>query len=592
MANKLTTDILVNLSGNLTQKARQYGGAMKEFASGNSRAMNLIRSSTAAAGRGLDALGNRYVAFGAGLLGGTAMKGVADFEAQMVRLGTNAKLTTDQVDALKNKITEVSNAPDIKVDYREMATAADTLLGLTGNVDFVNENLENAGLVMQGFGADANTAGQLLAQFYEKNIRGSDQVRATLDQLYGQFAVGSASVEEIARASPKLFSIIQGKGPAAIAQMGGLVQIFKKTKGSTDEAVTSLQAVFASLNNKKNVEFLRKQGIDVFKKGTKELKEPVELLMQILDRAKYDPLKLGDVFDQTGLQGLSSLYSKENRDLLLQMVNGQVELGETQKASAKNAATYKSAMVGLNNEWSKFADRNLAEPVKELAAAIQSVSSQDIQNWLDIGRNIALAAGGLVAIKKGVDAARWTKGVWDAAKGSKSGPLGGAAASLGATPVYVVNMPGGGLGGGLDELAGGKGGAAGAAGKASKLAAGLAAAGTVAYGATLIPEFSPVNVSRSAERTASAKNMTPTFFGPGAQGVFGLNANGISAAPGLMDVIDEIKGWLSGSSPAQAPQQQQLAVDVKVSDDRVSVKTRSAAPGMQVRTDTGPSLMP
>lgn len=583
MANKLTTDILVNLSGNLTQKARQYGGAMKEFANGNSRAMNLIRSSTAAAGRGLDALGNRYVAFGAGLLGGTAMKGVADFEAQMVRLGTNAKLTTDQVEALSTKIRDVANAPDIKVDYRDMATAADTLLGLTGSVDFVNENLENAGLVMQGFGADANTAGQLLAQFYEKGIRGSDQVRATLDQLYGQFAVGSASVEEIARASPKLFSIIQGKGPAAIAQMGALAQIFKKTKGSTDEAVTSLQAVFASLNNKKNVEFLSKQGIDVFKKGTKELKEPVELLMQILDRAKYDPLKLGDVFDQTGLQGLSSLYSKENRDLLLQMVNGQVELGETQKASAKNAATYKGAMVGLNNEWSKFADRNLAEPVKALADAIKSVDSADIQNWLDIGRNIALAAGGLVAIKKGVDAARWTKGVWDAAKGGKGkGPLGGAAESLGATPVYVVNMPGGGLGGGLEDMAGGKGGAAGAAGKASKLVAGLAAAGTVAYGATLVPEFSPVNVSRASARNAEAKAAGP--------GMLGIDTTGISAAPGLMDMFDEIKGWFSGGNAK--PQQSNVALDVKVSDDRVTVKTRAAAPGVQVRTDTGPSLMP
>ncbi|MCW0135727.1 hypothetical protein OIU92_00175 [Escherichia coli] len=79
---------------------------------------------------------------------------------------------------------------------------------------------------------------------------------------------------DAARAAPKLFSIIQDQGPEAIAQMGAFAQVFAKNKGSIDETVTSIQAMYASLSDKKNIEFL-KNGIDVFVKGTKDIKSPM-----------------------------------------------------------------------------------------------------------------------------------------------------------------------------------------------------------------------------------------------------------------------------------------------------------------------------
>ncbi|MDA1379757.1 hypothetical protein PCI56_07670 [Plesiomonas shigelloides subsp. oncorhynchi] len=39
-------------------------------------------------------------------------------------------------------------------------------------------------------------------------------------------------------------------------------------------------------------------------------------------------------------------------------------------------------------------------------------------------------------------------------------------------------------------------------------------------------------------------------------------------------------------------QRVKASLDVKVSDDRVTVTTREAAPGLKVNVDTGPSLMP
>ncbi|MNZ79055.1 hypothetical protein D3C78_976490 [compost metagenome] len=240
--------------------------------------------------------------------------------------------------------------------------------------------------------------------------------------------------------------------------------------------------------------------------------------------------------------------------------------------AAVAASDFAASMQLVSNSWSQFANQQLAGPVAELADAINSLEPDAVQNWLETGKNIALVVGGLVAVKKGVDAVKWTKGIWDAAKPSKgggAGGMGGAMADLGATPVYVVNMPGGGMGGtdvgGPQEQGpGGK--------KTSRFGfKGFAQLGTIAVGASMIPDFSPINFSRSG----------------------GAMVSGFPQAPGLLDVFDEMQAFFTRDVQA-SPRPDNLAasLDIRVSDDRISVRTRDTAPGMQVRVDNGPSLMP
>ena len=49
---------------------------------------------------------------------------------------------------------------------------------------------------------------------------------------------------------------------------------------------------------------------------------------------------------------------------------------------------------------------------------------------------------------------------------------------------------------------------------------------------------------------------------------------------------------LSGSRQDGFEQKVNASLDIRVSDDRVTVRARDAAPGMTVRVDNGPSLMP
>ncbi|WP_370427905.1 phage tail protein [Escherichia coli] len=453
--NRLSTEIMINLAGNLTAKARQYGANMSQFARNHQKAMRLVKATTEAAGRGLDTLGNRYTAMIAGLGGSVTVKGVADFDAQMRRMGTNAKLNAEQVNTLKNAIRDVSNQKDIRIDASALGEGVDALLGKTGDYQYVVDNLRNMGLMMQAFGVDGQVAAGLMAQFWEKNVRGADAVSNMMDRLYSQFAVGSVSVADVARAAPKLFSIIQDQGPEAIAQMGAFAQVFAKNKGSIDETVTSIQAMYASLSDKKNIEFLKKNGIDVFVKGTKDIKKPYELMMEILKRAKYDPLKLQDVFDLTGMQGIKALLTPENRQLMEQMIYGTIELGSTQKAAQTNAEGFNAAIQSLNNEWQRFAEGQLAKPVQELADALNSVDQHTVQNWLQVGKYMAIALGGIIAIRKTYQFGKTLHDIMNP-KGKGKG-IPGAITDVfgsGVIPVYVVNMGsfGPGKDGGLPDL--------------------------------------------------------------------------------------------------------------------------------------------
>ncbi|HBC8324717.1 TPA: phage tail protein [Escherichia coli] len=451
--NRLSTEIMINLAGNLTAKARQYGANMSQFARNHQKAMRLVKATTEAAGRGLDTLGNRYTAMIAGLGSSLTIKQVADFDAQMRRMGTDAQLTTEQVKTLHDKIRDVSNQKDIRIDASALGQGASELLGKTGDYQYVVDNLRNMGLMMQAFGVDGQVAAGLMAQFWEKNVRGADAVNNMMDRLYSQFAVGSVSVADVARAAPKLFSIIQDQGPEAIAQMGAFAQVFAKNKGSIDETVTSIQAMYASLSDKKNIEFLKKNGVDVFVKGTKDIKKPYELMMEILKRAKYDPLKLQDVFDLTGMQGIKALLNPENRQLMEQMIYGTIELGSTQKAAQTNAEGFNAAMQSLNNEWQRFAEGQLAKPVQDLADALNSVDQNTVQNWLQVGKYMAIALGGIIAIRKTYQFGKTIHDIMNP-KGKGKGIPSGITDVFGSgvMPVYVVNMGSGGMNGNTGGL--------------------------------------------------------------------------------------------------------------------------------------------
>lgn len=583
MAKQLVTDIVINLAGNLAAKSRQYGQSMSQFAASNQRAMGLLRMSTDAASRGIDSLGNRYVALGTAMVGGAAVRGYAQLDRRISRIAINASISRDKAKELKDEINAVSNTKGIRIDPNEATSAVEEILTKTGDLAYAIENLPNIAAVIQATGAGGLEVGGIFTEFKKLAIDSSEAAMKAIDTLNMQGKQGAFTLANMAKEGPKIFAAYAAtgrEGASAVTELGAALQIIRQGVGSDAEAVTAFESIIRDITRPETVKKLKQLGnIDVF--DPEKLKQGKEVMRSL-------PVLIEEIVTKSG--GLSSKLSllnltDEAKRALKPVIAEYVQTGDVKafdeflKLSGDGSTTLNDAAVAasdfaaslqlVSNSWNQFANQQLAAPIAELADAINSLEPDAVQNWLETGKNIALVVGGLVAVKKGIDAVKWTKGVWDAAKpaGGKPGGAGGGFADLGAMPVYVVNMPGGGMGGGADLPGGGGTGGDGGK-KPGKFKAGFAnvLAGTMLYPAV---DYAAESLFGDTKFAQWAKNTTVGDLGSDAWNM--LSREGVTP---------------------RSREQVMGSLDIKVSDDRITVRARDAAPGLQVRVDNGPSLMP
>ncbi|WGV99818.1 hypothetical protein QF117_18125 [Vibrio sp. YMD68] len=146
-------------------------------------------------------------------------------------------------------------------------------------------------------------------------------------------------------------------------------------------------------------------------------------------------------------------------------------------------------------------------------------------------------------------------------------------------PVFVVNMPSGGMGGLGGDVPDGKNPKGGKPSNSRFMSlSNLAAATTVGYGLSIIPDFSPINVRRQSEVDRSQL------------------PEGFPVSAGLMDVVDDFRKWFSSSPSNEGVVNNpylssntggNINVDVSVSDDRITTKVTSSSPTIKIDPDTG-----
>lgn len=599
MAKQLVTDIVINLAGNLANKARQYGQSMSQFAANNQRSMNMLKMSTAAAGRGIDSLGNRYVALGTAMVGGAAVRGYAELDRRISRIAIAADISRDKAKELKDEINAVSNTKGIRIDPSEATAAVEEILTKTGDLEYAINNLPNIAAVIQATGAGGLEVGGIFTEFKKLAIDSSEAAMRAIDTLNMQGKQGAFTLANMAKEGPKIFAAYAAtgrEGAGAVTELGAALQIIRQGVGSDAEAVTAFESIIRDITRPETVKKLKQLGgIEVF--DPEKLKQGKEVMRSL-------PVLIEEIVTKSG--GLSSKLSMLNltdeaKRALKPVIAEYVQTGDVKafdeflKLSGDGSTTMNDAAVAasdfaaslqlVSNSWNQFANKQLAAPIAELADAINSLEPDAVQNWLETGKNIALVVGGLVAVKKGIDAVKWTKGVWDAAKPSKGGAggLGGAMADLGATPVYVVNMPGG----GFDIPTGGPDKPTGKVPKAfnalKKMTPGLLATGSfgLIYAASQAEEAQKLKAESDAAQVSRATLPTEPMLSN--KDAFAMMAQQLQA---------EVATGLSSPRQNAFEQKVNASLDIKVSDDRITVRTRDTAPGLQVRVDNGPSLMP
>jgi phage tail tape-measure protein len=532
--------------------ARSAAGAV-----GQIRAMGNVAG---AAGRALDKVGNRYSALvtGAGAVG--AARFIGNLQERFTRLGIQANIGADQVDALKRQIFEISRQKQIRVDPGEVTAGIERIIEKTGDLKLAQENIENIAASIQATGAGGADIGAMIADLSQKfDIQGADQMRKMLDTIVRQGKAGAFTLQNLAAMGERTtaaYAAMGRSGPDAVREMGALLQVARMGVGSAEQATTSFERLMSELVSKsKEIEGL---GITVWDpeklaEGQKVARSAVDIIKELMISTGGDIQKLGEIFGDESIRLLNSVKTEFQRtgdfktmDSFLAVSGDGKQLLED---SARAADGANAAMRNMLSAWQTFADTKLTGPIQSLADLLNMMSSDKVDTLMSVLTYGAGAVGAAVVGRKVFKAGAALRGMFGG-RGGAAG-VGGAAlaAAGGATPVIVTNWPAGGLGG----FGGGKGTGKGV-GKASPWGLGKVGAGLSGAGKLLGRVAMPLMVGMSLMDTVGAAasgdakgvgsslgSLGGTFAGAAAGAALG------SVVPVIGTAIGGLAGGLLGS---------------------------------------------
>nr|WP_113865478.1 phage tail tape measure protein [Brenneria salicis]NMN90526.1 minor tail protein [Brenneria salicis ATCC 15712 = DSM 30166]RBP64856.1 minor tail protein [Brenneria salicis ATCC 15712 = DSM 30166]RLM31575.1 phage tail protein [Brenneria salicis ATCC 15712 = DSM 30166] len=453
MAKRLDTEIIINLAGNLTAKARQYGANMSEFARRNERAMSVVKATSAAAGRGLDMLGNRYTGMIAGFAGGAMLNNYKQLDRRLTRMGITAGKTREEIAEIFNLSQDV--AIKFRVDTSEIQGASEVINTRTGDLDFALKNRENIGMAIAGSGASGEDIGGLIAEYKKLLILTEKEVGKALGGMNELGKTGAFELNNAAKLLPPAISMYSAAGASGIdaaMEVMAVAEAAMDLRANDVLAASTVTAFIRDLQSPNVLKSLKANGIRVFDKDGK-----IRSLPQILDETaqrssrngveKQGGYLSGAGFGQESMDLIKAVSGQTGREKLkayMGVVPDEKSLLEDAKYAAQD---FTSALQSMTTTWEKFANSQLAAPVQDLADALNSVDQETVQNWLEIGKNVALATGGFLAARK---AFQIGKGAYDFLRPGKKGIPAGVADVFGSgvMPVYVTNMGVGGMGNG------------------------------------------------------------------------------------------------------------------------------------------------
>ncbi len=447
----LRTSIIVDLSGNLQSKAKQYTNSLNRFGRKGASSMRLLSRGVALAGRGIDRLGNRYTAFLTGAAGIGAIRQVGNLEERFVRIGIQANRSDEEINGLKKRIFEVAKAPDIRVYPGQITSAVEEIIEKTGDLKFAEENIRNIGLAISATGGDGISIGGILAEFQKMGI-GAKEAFEALDILSVQGKEGAFTLQDLAAMGPRVvtaYTSMGRTGVKAIREMGAALQVIQQGTGNREQATTAFEAVLRTLGDADKVKLLRKGGIRIFEKGsTTQMRSLPEIMTEIIEKTKGSKLALSKVFDAEAIRAFNAAASEFQRtgkvESLKKFYDVHADGKTTVEDSIRASKTLNSSLRALYTVWEQLSDNQLTEPIKKVTEYLDGLKPGTVERWLEMGKNVTLVGGGLIAAYKltgaGMNMARWGREIFGKKKGL-TGAIGQAGKFGDAIPVYVVNGP-------------------------------------------------------------------------------------------------------------------------------------------------------
>lgn len=445
----MQTSVTVDLAGNLTRRARQYGQALDGFSKRGARSLSVVKRSAHLAGKSLDKMANRWTGMATGAAGAASIKMLLGLDDRLTRLGIQANKSTSDMDRLKKSIFETAQLPHIRVDPGQIIGAIEEIVEKTGDLDFAKNNLENLGLAIQATGAQGSAIGSITAEFQKMGIISKNDVREALDILTVQGKSGAFTLQNLAAMGSRTvtaYTAMGRTGIPAIREMGAALQVIREGTGSSEQATTAFEALLRTLGNAQKLKKLQAGGIQVFdpealKKGHEILRPINELMVEIVERTGGKKTLLSQVFDEEAMKAFNSAASEfkqtgsvERLDKFMNIhSNGSAILGDSTRA----AKTATNELKNLFTAWQKFADSNLTGPIRDVAAILNTLSGDTAQKAIGVAAYGGSALIGASLAKKAYSGTKNLFGLSDKAGGV--GKLLSGVSKAAPMPVIVMN---------------------------------------------------------------------------------------------------------------------------------------------------------
>jgi hypothetical protein len=347
MANRLITAIELRLKDGFSDNIKKCAGAASGFSKETLSAINKVDevlSGTAA----------KLAAFGVTLSVGAAAKEIIEFDHELTRIGLTANVTANQISTIKQKIYDA--AQKYKLSTTIITEAAGILSTNTGDLVFLEENIDNIAKAIQAVGTSGADMGAIISQF---NLIGksAEDVSYLMDKFVRYGDTGSYTFVEFSRTAEKVMSAYGGQIGTTnddLLNMYRAMLILKAGIGSADESASALEATLNELSNKQDD--LRKLGIEVVSidgdTGEKKLRD-LHVIMQDIREVSE---KKGNTFWLNGILGEQSLRAMRAFMMYADDFDKKIDnLGDTSGAlEEKSGVMAKTMQSNLQNLQTAF----------------------------------------------------------------------------------------------------------------------------------------------------------------------------------------------------------------------------------------------
>ena len=455
--------VLLTLKDLYSKELGKMGTATKKFSSDTLAAVNKIDGV-------FSGMKTKLGAIGVSLSLGAASNQIIDLDARLTRMGMTADASAEQINALKQKIFEAAQDPNIKIDPSKIVDALDVVMTKTGSLEYVEANIKNIAVALQASGAAGEEMGDVFSEFQKKGFAAAE-ISQLMDDLVKQGDQGEYTFQKFAKTGKAVLSSYSTIGSTVedVKKLNAVMQILVADTKNEELAATALDAVIAELSDPNKQEKLGIIGVRV-RDSAGEFRDLAEIMDDVLAVAQKEGNIdfLSEVFGVTSMKAVRAFqnYGKNYKKLT-------DDLGDTTGAleakSARMAGTMKANLQNLQTTFLKFADTNLAKPLERLNDLLSYLAEkperlEKVFNTIKYGLGAIVAVKGLAKVSGFIGSI--SNGIRTLTGGSMQAALGGALPGNGAgaasgLPVFVTNMGQGGMGAsnGLSQAA--SGGAAG-----------------------------------------------------------------------------------------------------------------------------------